>query len=95
MGLLNCIQVNPPRAIMTLPYNYYTTNLGTVFADAYYLGKRFFPEEFSDLNYTNGRIYNEIYEKFVGKGVYADIETDFYGGFHNITRMEIDEYGSS
>ncbi|MFW9987045.1 MAG: ABC transporter substrate-binding protein [Candidatus Odinarchaeota archaeon] len=95
VGLLNCIQDNPPHAIMTLPYNYYTTNLGTVFADAYYLGKRFFPEEFSDLNYSNGKIYDDIYEKFVGKGVYMDIENDFYGGFHNITRTEIDDYGST
>jgi len=88
-GDLDCIQAEPPRAIMTLPYNYYTTNLGTVLADAYYLGKQFFPSEFSDVNYTDGKIYDDIYQELVGKGVYDDMENDFHGGFHNITRSEI------
>ncbi|MFO7795264.1 MAG: ABC transporter substrate-binding protein [Promethearchaeati archaeon] len=91
-GDLECIKAEPPRAIMTLPYNYYTTNLGTVLADAYYLGKRFHPDKFSDFNYTNGKVYDDIYENFVGEEVYDDMVSDFYGGFHNITHDEIDNY---
>lgn len=92
VGLLDCVQDDPPRVIMTLPYNYYTTNLGTVLADAYYLGQRFFPDKFSDLDYTDGKVYDDIYKKMVGKGVYDDMVNDFDGGFHNITRSEIDNY---
>jgi len=91
-GDLDCIKAVPPQAIMTLPYNYYTTNLGTVLADAYYLGKRFHPSQFSDLDYTNGKVYDDIYKKFVGEGVYSNMVSDFYGGFHNITHSEIDDY---
>ncbi len=92
-GDLNCIKTVPPRAVMTLGYNWYSTNYDTIFIDAYYLGKRFFPDQFSDLNYTNGNIYNNIYEKFLGERVYENMANAYvpgYEGFHNITHAEID-----
>ncbi|MFW9987552.1 MAG: ABC transporter substrate-binding protein [Candidatus Odinarchaeota archaeon] len=92
-GDLECIKANPPNAVITLPYNWYTTNFGTVIIDAYYLGKTFFPNQFADLNYTNGNIYNDIFEKFVGERVYEDMANTYvpgYEGFHNITHTEID-----
>ena len=91
-GDLDCIRANPPRAIMTLPYNFYTVNFATVFVDAYYLGRRFFPANFSDIVYTNNAIYDDIYEEFLGKRVYNDMADYYSGGFHNITRFEIDNY---
>jgi iron complex transport system substrate-binding protein len=92
-GDLYCIQAIPPRAVMTLSYNWYATNYDTVFVDAYYLGKRFFPDQFSDLNYTDGNIYDDIYDNFLGVRVYEDVanaNVPGHEGFHNITHTEID-----
>ncbi|MFO8020010.1 MAG: ABC transporter substrate-binding protein [Promethearchaeia archaeon] len=91
-GELDCVTANPPRVIMTLPYNWYTTNFATVFADAYFLGETFFPNHFSDLNYTNGQIYDNIYKRFVGAEVYEDMSDFYYGGFHNISQTNLTEY---
>ena len=88
-GDLECVEAGDPRVVMTLPYNWYTTNFATVLVDAYYLGIRFFSDQFSDLNYTDGHIYEEIYEKFVGESVYSEMANYYYGGFHNITHAEI------
>ncbi|MGV9198297.1 MAG: ABC transporter substrate-binding protein [Promethearchaeia archaeon] len=88
-GQLDCVEADPPRVIMTLPYNWYTTNFATVFCDAYYLGERFFPEQFSDVTYSDGEIYDQIYKEFVGAEVYDDMAEFYYDGFHNITAEEI------
>ena len=64
-----------------LPYNYYTTNYGTVLADAYYIGKVLYPEAFADVNPREKA--DEIYEKLVGKAVYADME-QIFGGFKRV-----------
>jgi iron complex transport system substrate-binding protein len=94
--LLKCIaEADPVRAIMVLPYNYYNPNIGNIFIDAYYLGKRFFPEPFNDLNYTDDKFYDAIYEEFLGKAVYDDMANCYvpgYEGFHNITHAEINAY---
>jgi hypothetical protein len=92
-GDLNCIKAIPPRAVMTFSYNWYTTNFATVIVNAYNLGDVFFPDEFDDLNYTNGHIYDDIYEEFLGERVYEDMantNVPGYEGFHNITHAEID-----
>ncbi len=89
LGALDCVLADPPEVVMTLPYNWYTTNYGTVLIDAYYLGYRFFPEQFADLDYTEGNIYDQIYETLLGKGVYSDMADYYFGGFHNITSAEI------
>ncbi|NLI09752.1 MAG: ABC transporter substrate-binding protein [Elusimicrobia bacterium] len=52
----------------TLPYNYYTTNVEIVFANAYFIGKILFPESFSDLNIDKKAA--EIIKDFLGKDVY-------------------------
>lgn len=92
---LDCIQADPPRAIMTLPYNYYTTNVGTVFVDAYYLGKCLFPDQFNDLDYANNKVYDDIYKQFLGEGVYDDLANYYgHGGLHFITHEEINSYSS-
>ncbi|WP_010243357.1 TroA family protein [Acetivibrio cellulolyticus] len=33
-----------------LPYNFYTTNIDTAIADAYYIGKVLYPEQFKDID---------------------------------------------
>ncbi|MBN2109494.1 MAG: iron ABC transporter substrate-binding protein [Methanosarcinaceae archaeon] len=49
-----------------LPYNWYTQNMGSVLADAYFAGKVLYPERFEDVNLENRTI--EIYTFLVGRG---------------------------
>ena len=64
-----------------MPYTYYTTNFATVLADAYYIGKVLFPDKFADVDLEKKA--DEIYQNFVGKGVYQDMK-DEYGGFKKL-----------
>ncbi len=64
-----------------LPYNWYTTNFETVLANAFYIGKVLYPEQFKDINPAAKA--DEIYAQFVGKGVYAEMKK-MYGGFRQI-----------
>lgn len=61
-----------------LPYNQYTTNFATMFADAYYIGKIIYPEQFSDIEPEKKA--GEIYTKFFQKNVYPQMK-NIYGGF--------------
>ncbi|AVB77040.1 iron ABC transporter substrate-binding protein [Methanococcus maripaludis] len=63
------------------PYNYYTTNYGTALADAYYIGKIVYPEQFADIDIEEKA--DEIYEFLVGEAVY-DKMAEGYCGFENI-----------
>lgn len=65
-----------------MPYNYYTTNFGTVLADAYYIGTVLFPDEFSDVGPEVKA--DEIYKELLGKGVHGDLET-LYGSYGKVT----------
>lgn len=64
-----------------LPYNFYTTNIGTALADAYYVGKVIYPEKFSDINPEEKA--DEIYAFLVGKPVY-NIMKEKLGGFKKL-----------
>ena len=64
-----------------LPYNFYTTNYGTLLANAYYIGKELYPEKFEDVDVEQKA--DEIYEQFVGKAVYQDMN-NIFGGFKKI-----------
>ncbi len=64
-----------------MPYNWYTINFATVLANAYYVGKVLYPDEFPDIDPENKA--DEIYLNFVGKGVYHDMK-DYYGGFKKL-----------
>lgn len=64
-----------------LPYNYYTTNYGTVLADSYYIGKVLYPEEFGDVEPSERA--DEIYEELVGEPVYDNMREDL-GGFKKL-----------
>ncbi|WP_292460946.1 iron ABC transporter substrate-binding protein [Methanothermococcus sp.] len=64
-----------------LPYNYYTTNIGTALADAYYVGKVIYPDEFKDINPEQKA--DEIYTFLVGKPVYNTMKEKL-GGFEKL-----------
>ena len=51
------------------PYNWYTTNLGTALADAYFVGKMLYPDGFKDIEPVAKT--NEIYRFLLGADLYA------------------------
>lgn len=73
--------VRQERAYRLLPYNYYTTNFGTLLADAYYIGKTVYPGAFAGVNPV--REANRIYEFLVGEPVYKPME-EIFGGFGKV-----------
>jgi len=64
-----------------LPYNYYTTNFGTVLADTYFIGKLVYPGAFEGLDPEEEA--DRIYDFLVGKPVYSEME-EIFGGFEKI-----------
>lgn len=64
-----------------LPFNYYTTNIETAIADAYFVGKVLYPDRFSDIDPAEKA--DEIFKFFVGKELYGEM-AEHYGGFKNI-----------
>ncbi|NLW90189.1 MAG: iron ABC transporter substrate-binding protein [Syntrophomonadaceae bacterium] len=65
-----------------LPYNFYTTNIDTSIADAYYMGKVLYPDQFQDIDPEKKA--DEIYKLLLGKELYAQMTKDF-GAFRKIT----------
>ncbi len=59
------------------PYNFYTTNIDTALANAYYIGKVLYPEKFKDVEPQKKA--DEIYKFLVGKPVYEDMANDWEG----------------
>ncbi len=57
------------RVYGLLPFNWYTTNLGTALADAYAIGKILYPARFAEVDPAAKA--DEIYRFLVGKPVYA------------------------
>jgi iron complex transport system substrate-binding protein len=93
-GAIGELKTNPAYASLkavkngnvygVLPYNYYNTNYETVLADAYFIGKVLYPDQFSDINPQEKA--DEIYFKFVGKPVFEAINTNYKDlGFATIT----------
>jgi iron complex transport system substrate-binding protein len=64
-----------------MPYNYYTTNIDTAIADAYFAGKVIFPEQFKDID--PAKKADEIYQFLLGKPLYEQMAKD-YGGFRKL-----------
>jgi iron complex transport system substrate-binding protein len=65
-----------------LPYNYYSTNLDTAIADAYFLGKVLYPAAFADVDPAQKA--DEIYTALLGQLVYNQMAAAF-GGFGPLT----------
>ena len=64
-----------------IPYNYYTTNIDTAIADAYYCGKVIYPEQFKDIDPVQKA--DEIYRFLLGAAVYEQVAKE-YGGFKQL-----------
>ncbi|MEA3558024.1 MAG: iron ABC transporter substrate-binding protein [Candidatus Thermoplasmatota archaeon] len=64
-----------------LPYNWYTTNFGTVIGNSYYIAKILHPDDHTDLDPVTE--INDIYEFLVGSRVYQDMADEF-GGFREL-----------
>lgn len=60
-----------------IPYNFYTTNIDTALADAYYAGKVMFPEQFQDIDPIQKS--DEIYTFLLGKPLYEQMVKDYPG----------------
>lgn len=64
------------RKVYTLlPFNWYTTNIGTVLADAFAVGKRLYPDRFEDVDPEETA--DAIYTFLVGKPVYRQMKRDY------------------
>lgn len=70
------------RVYSQLPYNYYSTNIDTAIADAYYLGKVLYPNAFADVDPAQKA--DEIYVALVGQPLYAQLSKTF-GEFGKLT----------
>jgi iron complex transport system substrate-binding protein len=73
------------------PFNWYTTNYGSVLANAYFVGKVLYPERFEDVD--PAKMADQIYEFLVGKPVFEEMN----GLFENLgfTRIDLDTVGKS
>ena len=58
-----------------LPFNFYTTNIGTAMADAYAIGKTIYPARFTDVDLAAKA--DEIYTFLVGHPVYAKMRLTY------------------
>lgn len=58
-----------------LPYNYYTTNIDTAIADAYYIGTALYPDNFKDIDAEKKA--DEIYKFLLGKELYSEMSKSF------------------
>lgn len=58
-----------------LPYNWYSQNLGSILADAYFIGKVLYPWRFTDIDPKAKA--DEIYAFLVGKEVFAEMNAAF------------------
>jgi ABC-type Fe3+-hydroxamate transport system substrate-binding protein len=74
------------RVYAILPFNFYLTNVATLFVDAYYMGKVLYPDRFADVDPVEKA--DEIYTKFLGMSIYQKMAKDFEGGFRKLTEFK-------
>ncbi|MFP4521257.1 MAG: iron ABC transporter substrate-binding protein [Fibrobacterota bacterium] len=60
---------------LLFPYNFYTTNIGTALADAYYAGKTVYPEAYSDIDPSKKA--DEIWACLCGKALFKEMKNDW------------------
>lgn len=63
------------QVYLLYPFNMYTTNIDTVMADAYAVGKVLYPQQFADVNIAQKA--DAIYQFMVGKPVYQHMQTRY------------------
>jgi iron complex transport system substrate-binding protein len=59
-----------------LPYNWYTQNFGSILADAWYVGKVLYPDQFADVDPAAKA--DEIYQFLLSANVYAAMDNLFH-----------------
>ncbi len=67
--------VKSGRVYGLLPYNWYTQNFGSILANAYFLGKLFFPERFTDIDPAVKA--DRLYAFLVGQPVFEQMSRAF------------------
>ncbi len=67
--------VKEGKVYSQLPYNFYSTNLDTAIADAYFLGKTIYPAAFADVDPAQKA--DEIYRAMLGQPLYAQMVKSF------------------
>lgn len=75
-----------------LPYVWCYVNIDTAMADAYYIGKVLYPEQFKDIEPEKKA--DEIYKFLVGKELYSEMAKES-GGFKKITLEELEKVDTS
>ncbi|MCP4722277.1 MAG: iron ABC transporter substrate-binding protein [Desulfobacteraceae bacterium] len=58
-----------------LPYNWYTQNFGSILADAWFIGKILYPEQFSDI--VPEKKADQIYTFLLSKPMFRKMDTSF------------------
>ncbi|MCP4719537.1 MAG: iron ABC transporter substrate-binding protein, partial [Desulfobacteraceae bacterium] len=58
-----------------LPYNWYTQNFGSILADAWFIGKTLYPEQFSDI--LPEKKTDQIYTFLLSKPIFRKMDTSF------------------
>lgn len=71
------------KLFAVLPYNNYATNYEIVLANAWYVAKVLYPEQFTDIDVEQKT--DEILKMFLGKGVYKELIKDS-GGYRALTK---------
>jgi len=69
--------VDKEEVFALLPYNWYTGNLGSILADAWYIGKTLYPERFQDIDPATRA--DEIYHFLLGAKVFDQMNALFKG----------------
>ncbi|SHI04994.1 iron ABC transporter substrate-binding protein [Desulfofustis glycolicus] len=67
--------VREDRVYGVLPYNWYTSNHGSILANAYYVGSVLYPERFADIDPR--RTADDIYSFLVGRPVFDEMNRLF------------------
>ncbi|MFO8052169.1 MAG: iron ABC transporter substrate-binding protein [Thermoplasmatota archaeon] len=81
-GIYDTVEaVSEGRIYCLLPYNWYTTNYGTVLGNSYYIASLLFSEEIGEIDPVEET--GDIYEFLVGKRVYEEMAEEF-GGFKEL-----------
>jgi len=73
------------RVYALLPFNYYHTNVATALADAYFMGKVLYPEQFKDVD--PAKKADEIYRVFLGEPLYEEFVRGFGRGFGSLSDL--------
>jgi iron complex transport system substrate-binding protein len=63
------------QVYILLPFNWYTTNIGTALADAFAIGKILYEDRFKDIDPE--QMADAIYTFMVGKPVYQEMRKDY------------------